>query len=542
MRAGWYRGLAITSTGIIVVIFAAAVLSGIKYILFTDAREGGFSVTATGAKSILPDDVGNYPGIVRNANLRATFRYQNSWFGASEQLGKDRTRFVYVDNKVQVIYDPGLKKLVQFDPAGAKKMLYAGPAGVSERPDDAVGSFEEPLANAANDPGTVVVFDKGSKCFYAVDFEKGMVRKSEPVEIEPVQVGVIFKGAFYDTRPALDLFFEGPYRHGDPNITSTRKGKVTAEKENGLYPVDSNIVTKTTVDPLLVLDRTGKVYRLDRSTLKLQIAGVLACKDFKDSAYLTLPQMAYHYTASAIVQKSKDPVTGVENEKYLGLATASVDRYLNKISVAVFDANGKSVSAWSEATWAEMKTEVDTSEVLMYCVDALNAPVLNTMTFLFGSRFEASAQKSLFTFSNSVLGQVGDNTRWDGDISKFSGNWALYLLVCFVFISPSIIISGVLVYFVRRNAKYTGLSRREIKYWTAGTFMFGACAFITYWITKPAAGLVTCGNCGQLRRTDFDECNVCKASWEKAQKASPGWRVVSGRATSESLKSPSYMA
>ncbi len=59
-----------------------------------------------------------------------------------------------------------------------------------------------------------------------------------------------------------------------------------------------------------------------------------------------------------------------------------------------------------------------------------------------------------------------------------------------------------------------------------GTLAFGLVAYITYRLTRPDLSLVTCANCGRLRRVDQGQCHRCNAQWEVPELTAPAWRVV----------------
>jgi uncharacterized paraquat-inducible protein A len=93
-------------------------------------------------------------------------------------------------------------------------------------------------------------------------------------------------------------------------------------------------------------------------------------------------------------------------------------------------------------------------------------------------------------------------------------------------ISPSIILAIWLAYRVSKNAVVVGLSENARHYWIIGTLAFGLAAYITYRLTRPRITLVTCLNCGKMRRPDMAKCHRCKSDWHVPELAPPAWRVL----------------
>lgn len=100
------------------------------------------------------------------------------------------------------------------------------------------------------------------------------------------------------------------------------------------------------------------------------------------------------------------------------------------------------------------------------------------------------------------------------------------LLVAIIMMLPSIIFAVLLALLVRKNTSLIGLSSRMKFYWTIGTILFGLSAYITYRLTRPGITLVTCENCGKLRRPDMDECHRCGSAWHVPELVPPSWRVI----------------
>jgi hypothetical protein len=142
--------------------------------------------------------------------------------------------------------------------------------------------------------------------------------------------------------------------------------------------------------------------------------------------------------------------------------------------------------------------------------------VFGIASYLCGDYFEPSAgHRALFILPNSFVGMLG---RYSG--TKFDRQVFLPFLV-----GPSLILSILLAYRVRKDATIIGLSGTAKKWWTVGTAAFGLPAYITYRLTRPKETLVTCQNCGQLRRPDMETCHRCGSKWEIPELTPPNWRI-----------------
>jgi uncharacterized membrane protein len=155
-----------------------------------------------------------------------------------------------------------------------------------------------------------------------------------------------------------------------------------------------------------------------------------------------------------------------------------------------------------------------------YFVENLHPPILSLASYYTAYSFEAVAgHRGLFFLPNSFIAMQG---RID------YGNFITRLLSALWFMSPSIIFSIWLVTRVSKDAVVVGLSNNVRLYWIIGTLAFGLAAYITYRLTRPKITLVTCLNCGKMRRPDMDRCHRCKSAWFVPELTPPAWRVLDG--------------
>jgi hypothetical protein len=163
-----------------------------------------------------------------------------------------------------------------------------------------------------------------------------------------------------------------------------------------------------------------------------------------------------------------------------------------------------------------------------YLVEELHPPVLSLASFYTAHSFEAaSGHRALFLLPNSFIARWGRN--------KYQ-NFAERFLVALWWITPSIIFSIWLAMRINKNAVLVGLSRNARLYWMIGTLGFGLAAYITYRLTRPKITLVTCQNCGKMRRPDMDRCHRCKSAWLVPELTPPAWRVLDGAGLVEKIE------
>jgi len=92
---------------------------------------------------------------------------------------------------------------------------------------------------------------------------------------------------------------------------------------------------------------------------------------------------------------------------------------------------------------------------------------------------------------------------------------------------PSLAISIWLAFAARRKAALLGCDTLAKDAWFIAILAFGIPAYITFWLMLPKERMVTCANCGNPRRVEFDICQSCKCDWEKTKTLTtpPDWSV-----------------
>jgi hypothetical protein len=95
-----------------------------------------------------------------------------------------------------------------------------------------------------------------------------------------------------------------------------------------------------------------------------------------------------------------------------------------------------------------------------------------------------------------------------------------------IIILPSIILAIFLAWRVGKDAMVVGLSENVKVFWILATIAFGLAGYITYRLTRPGITLVTCTNCGRMRRPDMEKCHRCGSKWHVPELIPPTWRVI----------------
>jgi hypothetical protein len=409
-----------------------------------------------------------------------------------------------------------------------EEQLYVGPEGISETVDKSLGKFIDPIADSAHWewPGSLqrTLYDRKLRRFFTIDFEKRTVFKGPQLakddKHKPIQIGLLRKNSHF-----VNMLWVAPH------IRVTDE-----EKKKGRYP--PNPSTKPLPETnyaygggpyLLVLDESGRIDLLDLETL--EFAGT--------AGRLPVPQTLFSSKQSVtdkdLLGYRAFGLTSTTDIKYRGMCAASLSREGTAMAVAVFDEKGKLVrrdfskytkgnhwhdeeiipsgrAVFFEAPWAPAST------IGKYLFENLHPPLLSIASFFTADSIEAAAgHRGLFILPNSFAAMK------NRDLSQHIGT---RLYAALLIILPSIILAILLAWRVRKDATTVGLSEKAKLYWMLGTLAFSLTAYITYRLTRPKITLVTCSNCGNLRRPDTEKCHRCGSTWRVPELMPPAWRVV----------------
>jgi len=408
-----------------------------------------------------------------------------------------------------------------------KVQLYAGPEGTSESPDKALGRFIYPIVDARATPrrALLTVYDKKLRRFFTINFEKKTVVKGPELDKDdhrkPIQIGGLYKNPEY-----LSLFWKAPQiKVSEEDATKKRyPGVDTMPIIDYRYSLDQYV---------LVLDETGRIDLLDKETL--EFAGT--------AGRLPEPQSLFgpakSPTPKDLLAYEVLPLALTKDNKYRGVFVAAVSREGTSLALAVFDEGARlldqeyskfnkyrgprysgaqtinvpsSKAALFEAPWAPTMT------ITRYLLENLHPPILSLVSYATAENIEAGAgHRALLILPNSFVAMKGR------DVSQ---NAATKFAFALLLILPSIILGIFLAWRVEKEATVVGLSENARLFWMIGTIAFGLSGYITYRLTRPKETLVTCVNCGRLRRPDMDRCQRCGSKWHVPEITPPTWRVV----------------
>ncbi|MGB7582333.1 MAG: hypothetical protein WBL85_07815 [Sedimentisphaerales bacterium] len=457
--------------------------------------------------------------------------------GAFWDIAAEIVPYYDVNERVYYWYDEGNGRYFCFDkPSGliirnykssepndksmsSKTEFFAGPNGISEKADSSLGRFYDPIVTEGW--ATIGLYDKKTRCFYLIDFAGGSVSKglqlAEGDRREPI--------AIVGIRNELPIV--SGIGGSSPQIWNAEKD-VWEQQEMFLPGGDKSSHGYDFVDwdwtytYIPVLDKTGQIYIYNTSEQSLTQAGYLPMPQSllmgEQRNDIARPKDVLAYWIQPFYAVLRSPREGkkvgrIIDTKYLGMGVACASREGMTMAIDVFDPNEKMIYRGDTTMYSSGST---LATIDLFFLENLQPPVFEIASYLCGNRIEASAgHRALFVLPNSFVGMLG---RYNGP--KFDREVFLPLLM-----GPSLILSIWLAFRVRKDAKILGLSGTAKKWWTVGTIAFGLPAYITYRLTRPKETLVTCQNCGMMRRPDTEICHRCGSKWEVPELTPPNWRI-----------------
>ncbi len=458
--------------------------------------------------------------------------------GFLEYIDRGETTLHFDKNSGLIIYESVKAKNTDDNKTERQKIkLYAGPEGISEKPAKELGRFYSPL-RMQSEYGRLasITYDNKIRRFFKFDFDKREVTKGPETDkssnFKPIQIGPLRKGVIFSS-----------FWWNEPKIKMTTEDK-EAEKEYGkryerleirFYPPGGQYIP--------VLDNSGLIFLIDRKTLEISgEAGYLPAPMSFFSSGNVRPNVARPRDLLAF---EIEPLAIMPDGEYRGMGVAALSRDGASMTVAVFDKEGKLIKRANTSdgylSYRDSDGDgifdsrryilnMDSSKavflgqpgsplvmVLRHLLENLQGPALNIASFFTADSFEASnSHRALFLITNSFIGMKGRqadaNFCW-----KFFGGLLL--------IAPSIILSALLAWSVKKDALTRGLSKKEKLCWMIGVLCFGLAGYISYRLCRQQSGLINCQNCGMSRRVDMDICHRCGSGWLVPELEDPGWRV-----------------
>lgn len=569
------------ATGFIVLVFFSLLLFLVRSLcessLSVRQRDDAQAIIRE-PSGLVPEEFENNPNVVKHSLVSAhaindplslgIFDYFQSripggrrsdvyFFGSKDDC-------MYFDKKSGLIVHHYLDLQVMPDkrPVPRWVQAYIGPEGVAEKRDKNLGRFIEPIIDRgwiyrANEPRELIVYDKKLGRFFRIDFSKKTITKGPELGKDFPNHKLIQIGRLNKSRSFLSLGWE------PPKITKSDEDAEHLKYPGSQVPIIPTQPRRQAGPYLPVLDESGRIDLLDKVSLEfvksfsfsngagrlsnpetiIGSRGYARPKDLLDYDVLPLfltthffgegPESKKVFFGDPSVPINPSP-TRIE-KKYLGMFVASLSRDGSGLALNAYNVEGREVTkpeavvqkegtrtvshrssrvVYFRPSWASAFT------VGKYLVENLHPPILSLASYYTAYSFEAVAgHRGLFFLPNSFIAMRG---RMD------YGNFMERLLSAFWFMSPSIIFSIWLATRVSKNAVIVGLSDNVRLYWIIGTLALGLVAYITYRLTRPKIILVTCLNCGKMRRPDMDRCHRCKSDWLVPELIPPAWRVLDG--------------
>ncbi len=371
----------------------------------------------------------------------------------------------------------------------------AGTEKAGKTLDSAAGRFSRDLFVKVLPSGQYLLFDKEHPRFYRIDFENlDVVQGPElPMPDYEKRFRFLHHGALH---PVIGINLQWW-----PPIRKTEEGR----KGVSLGTYDSPEVIDGKVP---YLTASGQVKWLDIQTLQPAgtagfIPGTALCP-FRD--LLTC-----------------DVQTVVLNDGgYQGLIAGSIPRFPNQIDVNVFDKQGNKIGGETKSIRYGNLPGGPSYLAAEFLLESLHAPVLLLGSFFTSRSIETiEAHQAMLLLPVSFIGQIG----------FVQDDFIAGLVLALVYMLPALLLAVFLAWRVHRDAVIIGLDRTARRRWFWCTLAFGLVGYLTYRMTRPAEAMVTCENCGRLRRPDREVCHRCGAAWNIPELTPPAWRIYTQKAS-----------
>lgn len=530
----------VLATGFVVLVLLSLPLFWARFtceIILEEMMPRDFREVTFEPSGLVPPEIENDPNAVRRSSMEARMRPEASalslgfsdYFIAMAPGGRwsnvyrydrDDQDWMYFDEETgQIVFRETHKVKMPDQTVSVRKMqIYAGPEGISETADKTLGRFIDPIIDLREG----IIYDKKLRCFFRIE-QKTVVKGPQLGDDDPhrpVQIGELGKNS-----SLLYLDWEPPMRKATPEEREER-----GFRPRSGYPYNRSIVHRSGYypadHPLLVLDESGQIDLLDKQTLTFSgIAGRLPAPEsvFPSTKSVTAKDLLSYEVLSLAFNTDL---------KYRGMFAAGVGREGTAMALAVFNERGELIkTGHTRSTDRRGRRNIPSSKtvfwevpgapattVAKYLLENLHPPILSVVSYLTADSFEAaSGHRALFLLPNSFIAMEGRDT---------TGNFAGRFVIGLFLILPSITLAILLAWRVSADAAVVGLSENARLYWIIGTLAFGLAAYITYRLTRPKITLVTCQNCGKMRRPDMAKCHRCGSKWHVPELTPPAWRVL----------------
>jgi hypothetical protein len=476
---------------------------------------------------LVPSKTENDPNVLRHSMVHAHIIHPEApqTLGIADYFDNEgmHSTWIYFDKSTGQINcrQPNPEEMPDGTLTKKEIQSFIGPEGVSEIPDNKLGRFTSVVVDVSEiNMGRLTLYDKKLRQFFAVRFRQDVElikgpQLSEDDPRRPIDIGILSKNP-----DILDLYWTPTYLL---KSESNRNGKYFSRHiQKPIRETDSDY---RPYKYLLVLDKSGQIDLLDKEIL--EFAGPAG----RLPAPATLFPTEKDVTPDDLLAYRVLPMALKEDHKYRGLFAASVSREGTSLTLAVFDAKGNCIESKGTSVRGGRRGGMSSSRAVLFgfpwapamtiskfLLENLQPPILSAASYFTASSFEAgSGYRALFLLPNSFIAMKGRDV---------SGNFAERFLIAILLISPSIILGIWLAIRIARDANVVGLPGNVRLFWIITTLSFGLTGYITYRLTRPKVTLVTCANCGKLRRPDADICHHCGSKWDVPELIPPAWRVL----------------
>jgi hypothetical protein len=432
------------------------------------------------------------------------------------------------------IYDYTSKKLVinyiakSGNQQTIKVLGYVGPKGFSATSNIELGTFENPLfaksIRSDSDKPTFFIYDNGKKRFYRVELCLDTIKVVEGpcinlLDWTPIQLDIV------NPSTNFNLDWDSPKKLTKVLPTSKRN-----------HPDESSFEENTRYIPL---KNAPHMNRWPRNFLVLHQNGIIDCIDgdtlqFRNHA-AKLPSLGfYENNASRPQDMAAFDAFGLydPNERCLGTAVAALSRDNITMALDFYNAQGGLVQSNITKIYNRSKMTPEIASgytvvvnarnghlylVVRYLLENLQPPLLRLLDMPAASWMEPDERYStFFVHPNSLIG-----------LMKFEyDRFGFWIQLVFLML-PSLAIGIWLGFKARQKAASLGYDQLSRDAWFITVLAFGIPAYITFKLLVPKERMVTCANCGNLRRVEFETCQSCKRDWQKTRDltTAPDWSV-----------------
>jgi hypothetical protein len=443
---------------------------------------------------------------------------------------RDDDDLLYFDRSTgQIFFNEVQSTTVDGYPRAVRKFYRAGPEGITEAASETIGRFISPTVKHIRGPRPMtIVYEPSLRQFFALDWRAQTVRSSPQLDRSYRFAGSgsrsIVDSINVSWRPSMQMV----KRVGETNPNRQYDWK---------FPMRFTTGDRGRYIPVI----SGDSMRID--LLDLQTMEIL-----RDKGVLPAPKTLFGQgepRPSQLLDYDVCPVYAWDTEgpadySYRGLVVGTASRQGTSLALGEIRASDSTPLHVKHSSIRPYRVvmddvrsdrSIDSAKAVIsqtpwgrllavgkFVCESLHPPVLTLASFFVVDRIDARAgYRTFFLMPNSFAAMQRDRV---GESIAAQFGWVVWFMV------PALLLSAFLTWRVGRDACAVGLSSNARLLWAVGTLSFGLPAYITYRLTRPAEGLVTCPNCGHARRSDTERCHRCGSPWLVPELTPPTWRVI----------------